>query len=44
MALYIDKNAPGSGLANLMAARGRQGDTELVHMTKPEVQRLMSQS
>jgi hypothetical protein len=42
MALYIDKNAPGSGLANLMAARGRQGDTELVHMTKPEVQRLMS--
>ena len=42
MALYIDRNAPGSGLANLMAARGRQGDTELVHMTKPEVQRLMS--
>ena len=42
MALYIDRNAPGSGLASLMAARGRQGDTELVHMTKPEVQRLMS--
>ena len=42
MALYIDRNAPGSGLASLMAARGQHGDTELVHMTKPEVQRLMS--
>ena len=42
MSLYIDRNAPGAGLASLMAARGRGGDTELVHMTKPEVKRLMS--
>jgi len=40
MAQYINRNAPGSGLATLMAARGRGGDTELVHMTRPEVRRL----
>ena len=40
MAQYINRNAPGSGLATLMAARGRRGDTELVHMTRPEVRRL----
>ena len=40
MAQYINRNAPGSGLATLMAARGRGGDTELVHMTRPEVKKL----
>ena len=40
MAQYINRNAPGAGLASLMAARGRGGDTELVHMTRPEVKRL----
>ena len=40
MAIYIDRNKPSSGLANLLAAKGRHGDTELVHMTKPEIQRL----
>ena len=41
MAIYINRQAPQSGIAGLLASRGRQGDTELVHMTKPEVQRLM---
>ena len=40
MAIYIDRNKPSSGLANLLASKGRHGDTELVHMTKPEIQRL----
>jgi len=40
MAQYINRNAPGAGLASLMAAKGRRGDTELVHMTRPEVKRL----
>ena len=42
MALLIDRNAPGSGLASLQAMQGRYGDTELVHMSKPEVQGLAS--
>ena len=42
MAQYINRNAPGSGLATIMAARGRGGDTELVHMTRPEVKKLES--
>lgn len=37
MAYFINKQAPQSGLANLLAFRGRQGDTELVHMSKPEL-------
>jgi len=40
MALYINRQAPQSGISSLLAQRGRMGDTELVHMTKPEVQRL----
>lgn len=42
MAIYIDRQKPNSGLASFLAARGRHGDTELVHMTKPEVKRLMN--
>lgn len=42
MATMIDREAPLSGLANLMALKGRQGDTELVHMTKPEIRGLAS--
>jgi hypothetical protein len=37
MAYLTNRNAPKSGLANLLAMRGRQGDTELVHMSKPEI-------
>ena len=37
MAMYMNRDAPGSGLANLMAMRGRYGDTELVHMNPMEV-------
>ena len=37
MAYLTNRNAPVSGLANLLAMRGRQGDTELVHMSKPEI-------
>ena len=33
-------NTPYSGLASLMALKGREGDTELVHMSKPEVAKL----
>ena len=40
MALYINRQAPKSGISSLLAQRGRMGDTELVHMTKPEVKRL----
>ena len=40
MALYINRQAPQSGISSLLAQRGRMGDTELVHMTKPEVKRL----
>ena len=42
MAIYIDRNAPESGIASLLAMQGRGGDTELVHMTKPEVKMLMN--
>lgn len=33
-------NAPYGGLANLMAMKGRMGDTALVHMSQPQVSRL----
>jgi len=42
MAMMINRQAPMSGLASLMALKGRQGDTELVHMTKPEIKGLAS--
>jgi hypothetical protein len=42
MALNINNAAPMSGLSHLMAMKGRMGDTELVHMTKPEVDKLKS--
>jgi len=42
MAYYINRQAPQSGLANLLALRGRQGDSELVHMSKPELNILRS--
>lgn len=42
MAYMINRDAPQSGLANLLALRGRQGDTELVHMSKPEIAALQS--
>ena len=35
--MYMNRNAPGSGLASLMAMQGRMGDTELVHMNPMEV-------
>jgi hypothetical protein len=41
MAIYINRNAPESGIASLLALQGTRGDTELVHMTKPEVKMLM---
>ena len=41
MAIFIDRNAPTSGMASLLALQGVGGDTELVHMTKPEVKMLM---
>lgn len=40
MAYMVNRNAPMSGLSNLLALRGRMGDTELVHMSKPEVNML----
>ena len=33
---------PLQGISNLMKMQGRMGDTELVHMTKPEVKGLAS--
>jgi hypothetical protein len=36
----VNRNAPMSGLSNLLALRGRMGDTELVHMSKPEINML----
>jgi len=42
MALMVNRDAPYSGLSNLMAMQGRYGDTELVHMSKPEIQGLAS--
>ena len=38
----VNRDAPYSGLSNLMAMQGRYGDTELVHMSKPEIQALAS--
>lgn len=40
MAVFINRQAPQSGIASLLALQGRGGDTELVHMTRPEVKRL----
>jgi hypothetical protein len=42
MAEMINRDAPLSGLSSLMAMKGRQGDTELIHMTKPEIAGLAS--
>jgi lysozyme len=42
MATMINRDAPGAGLASLQAMKGRYGDTELVHMSKPEVRGLQS--
>lgn len=42
MAMIINRDAPLGGLSNLMALKGRMGDTELVHMSKPEVRSLQS--
>lgn len=42
MATLVNRDAPYSGLSSLMALRGRGGDTELVHMSKPEVRGLAS--
>ena len=42
MAIYINREAPESGIASLLAMQGTRGDTELVHMTKPEVKSLAS--
>lgn len=41
MAIYINRDAPESGIASLLALQGTKGDTELVHMTKPEVKMMM---
>ena len=38
----IRTSPPLSGIANLMEMQGRFGDTELVHMSKPEVKGLAS--
>ena len=38
----MDRNTPYGGLASLMALQGRNGDTELVHMSKPEIASLNS--
>lgn len=35
-------NAPYGGLLSLMALKGRKGDTELVHMSQPQVARLQA--
>jgi hypothetical protein len=40
MAYMVDRTAPYSGVASLMALQGRMGDTELVHMSKPEIRGL----
>ena len=42
MATIVNREAPYSGLANLMAMRGRMGDTELVHMSPSEIKGLAS--
>ena len=42
MAYYINRQAPMSGISSLLALKGRQGDSELVHMSKPEMNVLRS--
>ena len=42
MAYFINRQAPMSGISSLLALRGRQGDSELVHMSKPEMNVLRS--
>ena len=42
MPIYINRDAPESGIASLLALQGTKGDTELVHMTKPEVKMMMN--
>jgi len=42
MAMMVNRDAPLGGLSSLMALKGRMGDTELVHMSKPEVRSLQS--
>ena len=42
MAMMVNRDAPLGGLSSLMALKGREGDTELVHMSKPEVRSLQS--
>tara|TARA_R110002126_G_scaffold25700_1_gene87740 strand:- start:804 stop:1505 length:702 start_codon:yes stop_codon:yes gene_type:complete len=37
MAYLVNREAPMSGLSNLLSLKGRKGDTELIHMSKPEV-------
>jgi len=37
MAYLTNRQAPNSGLANILAMKGRMGDTEVVHMSKPEI-------
>ena len=40
MAYLVNREAPMSGLSNLLSLKGRKGDTELIHMSKPEVNML----
>jgi len=42
MAMMVNREAPLGGLSSLMAMKGRMGDTELVHMSKPEVRSLQA--
>jgi hypothetical protein len=42
MAYFINRQAPMSGISGLLALKGRQGDSELVHMSKPEINMLKS--
>jgi hypothetical protein len=42
MAYFINRQAPMSGISSLLALKGRQGDSELVHMSKPEMNVLRS--
>lgn len=42
MATMINRDAPKSGIAGLMAMKGRFGDTELVHMNPEEVKGLQA--
>lgn len=39
---YIDRDAPKSGLASLMAMKGRYGDNNLVHMSDEEINALQN--